>query len=188
VSDLITYLEVPMLFVNDGTGHFKPAGGAAGSYFREPDVGRGLAVADYDNDGDLDLALNPNNRPAHLLRNEGGNHAGHFISLKLLGAGGTTNRDALGAMVTVTAGGKRQVREVRSASSYMSQNDMRLHFGLGAASRVDAIEIRWPNRARTVETIGPQPVDRFLLIRQGSGVVASAAPGEPPPLAARPAR
>jgi hypothetical protein len=65
------------------------------------------------------------------------------------------------------------VREVRSASSYMSQNDMRLHFGLGATTRVDSIEIRWPNRARTVEKVGPQPADRFLVIKQGSGVVAS---------------
>jgi hypothetical protein len=175
VSDILTYLELPALYANDGAGHYRLVGAAAGEYFRTPDVGRGLAVADYDDDGDLDLAFNPNNRPAHLLRNEGGNRAGHWITLKLLGTG-TTNRDALGAMVTVSAGGKKQVRELRSASSYMSQNDMRLHFGLGVATRVDGIEIRWPNRAHTVEKVGPQPADRFLLIKQGSGVVASNGP------------
>jgi hypothetical protein len=176
VSDLLTYAQKPALYVNDGRGRFKDAGPAAGDVFGVDDVGRGLAIADYDDDGDLDLALNPNNRPAHLWRNDGGSAAGHWISLKLVGT--RSNKDALGAFVTVTAGGRKQVREVRSASSYMSQNDMRLHFGLGTATKVDAIEIRWPNRAKTVETIGPQESDRFLVVREGAGVVSARKPGE----------
>ncbi|HZN03212.1 MAG TPA: ASPIC/UnbV domain-containing protein, partial [Candidatus Polarisedimenticolia bacterium] len=108
--------------------------------------------------------------------NDGGAAAGHWISLKLVGT--RSNKDALGAFVTLTAGERRQVREVRSASSYMSQNDMRLHFGLGTATRVDSIEIRWPNKAKTRETIGPQEADRFLVLREGAGVVASARAGQ----------
>jgi len=176
VSDLLTYAQKPALYANDGRGRFREIGAAAGEPFAAADVGRGLAIADYDDDGDLDLALNPNNRPAHLWRNDGGAAAGHWISLKLVGT--RSNKDALGAFVTLTAGGRRQVREVRSASSYMSQNDMRLHFGLGAATRVESIEIRWPNRSKTVETIGPQDPDRFLVVREGAGVVSALKPGE----------
>jgi hypothetical protein len=181
VSDLLTYEQKPALYRNDGRGRFQEIGTAAGDVFGIPDVGRGLAIADYDDDGDLDLALNPNNRPGHLWRNDGGSAAGHWISLKLVGT--RSNKDALGAFVTLTAGGRRQVREVRSASSYMSQNDMRLHFGLGAATKVDAIEIRWPGKAKTVETLGAQEADRFLLIREGSGVVSATRPGEAKPVA-----
>jgi hypothetical protein len=179
VSDIITYMQKPFLFENDGKGVYSEVGGRLGPYFQSADVGRGLAVADYDDDGDLDVALNPNNRPARLLRNDGGHGNGHWITVKLEGS--RCNRDALGALVTVTAGGKRQVREVRSASSYMSQNDPRLHFGLGAASRVDAIEIRWPGQ-KQVEKIGPQAPDQFLTVRQGSGIVRRAeraASGQP---------
>ncbi|HZM70285.1 MAG TPA: CRTAC1 family protein [Candidatus Cryosericum sp.] len=179
VSDIITYAQKPFLFANDGSGGYRDVGAQSGPFFQSPDVGRGLAVADYDNDGDLDFALNPNNRPARLLRNDGGRDAGHWISLKLEGV--RCNRDALGALVTVTAGGRRQVREARSASSYMSQNDMRLHFGLGAATQVDSIEIRWPSKDRQVERVGRQAADQFLVVRQGSGVVRRAPAAVQPP-------
>ncbi|HYV84662.1 MAG TPA: CRTAC1 family protein [Patescibacteria group bacterium] len=174
VSDVMTYAQRPNLYDNDGKGRFSEVGAARGAYFSSRDTGRGLAIADYDNDGDLDVAINSNNRPAVLLRNDGGQAAGHWITLRLVGV--RSNRDALGAVVTITTGGRRQIREVRSASSYMSQNDMRLHFGLGAATKVDAIEIRWPTRDRKVETLGPQAADQFLTIREGSGVVAKSGP------------
>jgi hypothetical protein len=174
VSDVMTYPQRPSLYENDGKGRFSEVGAAHGAYFSTKDVGRGLAVADYDNDGDLDVAINANNRPAVLLRNDGGHAMGHWVTLKLVGV--QSNRDALGAVVTLTAGGRRQLREVRSASSYMSQNDMRLHFGLGAATRIDSIEIRWPTRDHRTEKIGPQAADQFLTIKEGSGVVAKAAP------------
>ena len=174
-SDIITYEQKPFLFQNQGTGAYREVGAETGAYFRTPETGRGLAVSDYDNDGDLDLLFTPNNRKATLLRNEGGAAAGHWITLRLVGV--RVNRDAIGARVTVRAGGRTQTAEVRSASSYLSQNDMRLHFGLGSATRVDGIEIRWPARVKQVETIGPLPADQFVTLREGAGVVSRAAPG-----------
>jgi hypothetical protein len=175
VSDIMTQAQKPFLFQNDGKGFYREIGAQAGEFFLRTDVGRGLAVADYDNDGDIDFTVNANGRPATLVRNDGGSAAGHWITLQL--AGTRVNRNALGAMVTVTAGGRKQVREVRSASSFMSQNDMRLHFGLGASARVDQIEVRWPGREARVERTGPLPADQFLTIREGSGVVERRPPG-----------
>jgi enediyne biosynthesis protein E4 len=176
-SDLITYPERPFLFENLGSGTFREVGEQAGAYFRSRDVGRGLAVADFDNDGDLDILFTPNNRKATLVRNDGGAAAGHFLTLKLLGV--RSNRDAIGARVTLTAAGRRQVMEVKSASSYLSQNDMRLHFGVGSAARVDRIEIRWPGAGSRVESLGPLPTDQFIVIREGSGVIGRSGPGAP---------
>ncbi|HYS04786.1 MAG TPA: CRTAC1 family protein [Candidatus Dormibacteraeota bacterium] len=174
-SDIITYAQRPFLFENDGHGKFADAGRAHGAYFGTPAVGRGLATADYDNDGDLDFVVAANNGHAKLLRNDGGAAAGRFITLRLEGT--RCNRDAIGARVTVRAGGRTQVQEVRSASSYLSQNDMRLHFGLGAATQVDSIEIRWPEKVKKVEKVGPAATDQFLIIREGSGIVAKSGPG-----------
>ena len=178
-SDNVTYAQRPFLFQNQGGGKFRDVGQETGAYFRAMEVGRGLATADYDNDGDLDIAFTPNNRRATLLRNDGGSSAGHWITLRLEGV--KCNRDAIGARVVVTAGGRRQVEEVRSASSYLSQNDMRLHFGLGAAAKVDAIEIRWPEKPKRTETVGPIAADQFVTIREGGGVVARSAAGNPAP-------
>jgi hypothetical protein len=175
VSDIITYAERPYLFENGGNGRYREIGRDAGPYFAAMEVGRGLATADYDNDGDRDIAITPNNRRATLLRNDGGSAAGRWITLRLEGA--RCNRDAIGARVTLTAGGRRQEQEVRSASSYLSQNDMRLHFGLGQAARVDAIEIRWPSNTRRVERLGPVDANQFLTIREGQGVVKRSAAG-----------
>jgi enediyne biosynthesis protein E4 len=175
VSDIITYAERPFLFENLGGLKYREVGHAAGPYFDLPEVGRGLATADYDNDGDLDIIITPNNRKATLLRNEGGDTAGRWITLRLEGV--TCNRDAIGARVVMTAGGRRQVEEVRSASSYLSQNDMRLHFGLGKAERVDSIEIRWPSRVKRIEKVGPVAAGQFVTIRQGQGIVSRAGPG-----------
>jgi hypothetical protein len=175
VSDIMTYAQPPSLFENDGKGAFREIGARAGAFFQRPDTGRGLAVADYDNDGDVDFTVSANGRRATLLRNDGGNTAGHWVSLRLVGT--RVNRNALGAMVTVTAGGRTQVREVRASSSFMSQNDMRLHFGLAGATRVDRIEVRWPGREARVERLGPVPAGQFLTIREGAGIVERRASG-----------
>jgi hypothetical protein len=182
VNDMLTTLQRPFLFENVN-GRFRDARREAGEPFAIPEAGRGLATADYDNDGDLDIALAPNNRRATLLRNSGGHARGRFVTLRLEGR--RANRDAIGAFVTVTAGGRRQTAEVRSGSSYLSQNDLRLHFGLGAATRVDAIEIRWPVTPVRIETIGPVDSDQFLVIREGEGIVARAPRGKAPVAPAR---
>ncbi|PYS37332.1 MAG: hypothetical protein DMG14_21615 [Acidobacteria bacterium] len=101
-----------------------------------------------------------NDRPS-LYRNEGGNRK-HWITLRLEGS--RSNRDAIGARVEISAGGKTQIHEVRSGGSYLSHNDMRLHFGLGNASRVDRVQIRWPSGK--VEELPPMDADRFVMIKE----------------------
>jgi hypothetical protein len=174
-SDIITYAQRPFLFENDGKARFTDVGRERGAYFISLDVGRGLATADYDNDGDPDILIATSNRKVTLQRNDGGSRAGHWITLRLEGV--RSNRDAIGARVTVRAGGRAQVHEVRSASSYLSQNDLRLHVGVGSATQIESIEIRWPSKVQRVEKVGPIAADQFLLIREGSGIVARSAPG-----------
>jgi hypothetical protein len=175
VNDVLSYPQRPFLFENQGKGRYREIGAALGPWFNRRSVGRGLATADYDNDGDLDIAVAANDGPGALVRNDGGNAAGHWITLRLEGV--RANRDAIGAVVVVTAGGRKQIEEVRSASSYLAQNDLRLHFGLGQAKQADSIEIRWPTRPRKVEKIGPVPAGQFITVREGSGIVRRVAPG-----------
>lgn len=179
VSDIITHRQRPFMFENRGRGDFHEIGATLGPYFSSVDSGRGLTTSDYDNDGDRDLLFSPLDSTAKLLRNEGGNASGNWITLKLRGV--RSNRDAYGARVIVTAGGRRQVEEVRSTSSYLSQNDPRLHFGLGKATEVSSIEIHWPTRGERIEAIGAVKANEFLTIEEGKGIVARTAAGKPTP-------
>jgi hypothetical protein len=138
----VTYEQEDQLFRNLGNGKFEDRTMVSGAYFLTKGVGRGAAFGDYDNDGDIDVLINQSHRPAVLLRNDIGNR-GHFIQLDLRGR--ERNRFAIGARVTVESGDLVQVEEVRTESGYLSQNDLRLHFGLGDRDRVDRIEIRWPS-------------------------------------------
>jgi hypothetical protein len=131
---------------------------------KKPRVARGAAYADIDNDGDLDLAITENNGPAVLLRNDGGNK-NHWLRVKLVGA--QSNRDGIGAKVTVVSGGQKQWSVVRSGSSYCSQSELPLTFGLGANASVDSIEVAWPSGK--VDKIGKTPANRALTIKEGSG-------------------
>jgi hypothetical protein len=125
---------------------------------------RGVAFADYDNDGHVDIAINNMNGPALLLRNDGGN-GNHWIEIKT--AGRQSNRDGIGTRVEVRAGAKRQIDEVRSGGSYISQNDLRLHFGLGSHVMVDEITLLWPSgRVDRLENV---PADRILTVEEGKG-------------------
>ena len=133
------YEQPNLLFHNNRDGTFDEGGVDLGSGMRLEKISRGSAYADYDNDGDLDLLVTNLKGTPDLLRNEGGQNT--WLTLKLIGT--RSNRDAIGARVKVTTGNLTQIREVRSSSSYLSQNDMRLHFGLGKHSQVDRIEIRW---------------------------------------------
>ena len=150
----VTYAQRNQLFRNDGNGRFADVTDSAGPGMALVQVSRGAAVGDYDEDGDLDLVVTNNNQPAALLRNDGGNR-NHWLNIKLTGnssgasQGGprspSSNRDGIGALVEVMAQGRSQIDEVRSGSSFLSQNDLRLHFGLGALEKVESLKVRWPS-------------------------------------------
>jgi hypothetical protein len=135
-----------------------------------PDVvarhsGRGLALGDFDNDGNVDVFINNMNERPGLLRNTGS--ANHFVTMRLVGV--KSNRSAIGARVSLYARGRRQVQEVRSGSTFLSQSDLRLHFGLGGAEIVDRIEIEWPYPNST-EVVTGLRADQFITITEGRGV------------------
>src|SRR6185295_14008807 len=133
-----TYRERNQLFENLGDGRFGEV--REETLERILKVGRGAAFADLDGDGRMDIVVNNlDDQPTVLLNRS---EAGNWIELKLTGS--TSNRDAIGARVTVTAGGRRQVAEVRAVHSYLSQSDLKVHFGLGNIKRIDSMEIRWP--------------------------------------------
>ncbi len=158
-ADYQTRYAIPdLLLVNDGQGKFRRAGPEAGAHFSRALVGRGSATGDLDNDGDLDIVINNLDGPAVLLRNDSPRR--NWTRLELVPARG--NRDAVGAIVRLTAGGRTQTAVVRGGGSYLSASDRRPHFGLGEAQAVDRIEIRWPSGS--VEVLGPQPPNRVLRI------------------------
>jgi len=125
-------------------------------------VSRGCAFGDFDNDGDLDILIMNQNEPPSLLRNDAPRE-NHWIKIRLHGT--RSNRSALGARVTVRSGGKVQVQELMSQSSYVSSNDPRLHFGLGAALVAD-IEVRWP--LGSIDLHKDTPADRLITLVEGS--------------------
>jgi hypothetical protein len=155
------YAEDPVLARGDGTGHFTDVARQSGDYFQHKWVARGSTWLDFDDDGDLDLLVIDLNGPPHLLRNEGGT-GNHWITVDARLAGG--KRQAIGARVTLAAGGRKQIREVLPVNGYLSQGDPRAHFGLGALDRVDSIEVRWPD-GRT-QTLTGLAADRVLIVTQ----------------------
>jgi len=158
------YLQAKEVYRNAGGGRFEEVTSGAGRDLSVPKPGRGAAYGDPDNDGDLDIVvINLDERPS-LYRNDGGNRR-RWISLRLEGT--RSNRDAIGARVELEAGGRGQVRQVQSGGSYLSHNDMRLHFGLGEAARIDRIRIRWPSG--DTEVIENVMANQFLTIREGGG-------------------
>lgn len=159
-----TYAQPNLLFRNRGDGTFADASRAAGEAITQPLVGRGACRGDYDNDGKIDILLIPNIGPPRLLRNETPNRR-HWWAAKLVGT--RSNRNGYGAFVKVEAGGRTQTAYARSGSSYLSANDTRLHFGLGAAARVERVTVRWPSgREEMWESL---EADRITVLKEGTG-------------------
>jgi len=166
VQPKVSYEELPLLFRNLGGRKFENVSSISGAGFAHPMVARGAAYADYDHDGDLDILIANNNGPACLLRNDGGNR-NHWLSLRLSGT--RSNRDGIGAVVKVTTASGTRWNMVRSGSSYCSQSDLALTFGLGAESHA-VIDVDWPSGTHEhFENIAP---NQRLLIDEDRGILA----------------
>ena len=137
------YAQPPHLFLNRG-GRFQDVAGQSGGGFAAPKVARGLAYGDFDHDGDLDLLITTNQGPAYLYRNDMAPGA-HGLRLRLVGT--KSNRDAIGAVVRVTTADGTQSRTVKTGSSYLSQSELTLTFGLGARDSAARIVVEWPSGA-----------------------------------------
>ncbi len=156
-----TYAQHDQLFRNNGDRSYTEVSEQAGLRHLRPMVGRGSAAADFDNDGDLDILVGNNNQQPMLLRNDGGNR-NNWLSIKTVGS--RSNRDGIGARITVTTGDLIQVEEVRAGSSYLSQNELRVHFGLGHRAVVENVEIRWPSG--TVQMLTDVQANQFLVVEE----------------------
>jgi hypothetical protein len=160
------YRQPGLLQLNQGDGTFCDASTQAGPALTQRRVSRGLAVGDLFNDGQLDVVVEDIDGAPVILRNHGiPGH--HWVSFEL--AGSKSNRFALGARIKLTAGGMTQTADVRSGGSYLSQSDLRVHFGLAVATKIDSVEIRWPSGATDV--LHDLPADKFYSVLEGRGVV-----------------
>ena len=169
-----TFAERPLLFHNLRNGKFEVIPPVRGTGLASLLTARGAAFGDLFNDGKIDVVINQLNHVPVLLRNVDSD-ANHWVGLRLAGSmsgGKKSPRDAIGAVVYLTAGGLRQRADVISGGSYASSNDLRVHFGLGTAIKIDSVEIHWPSGA--VETLGLPAVDRFYSVEEGRGIVAGA--------------
>jgi len=167
----VYYPEPKLMFRNMGRGIFENVSNQLGPEFQLPRVSRGVAVGDFDNDGDLDILVNNNGQPPQLLRNDGGN-ANHWLEMLLIGT--NSNRDAIGARVKVFAGNLALEDERKGGMSYQSAQDPRLHFGLGDRSKVDKVEVHWPSGTST--KLSDIQCDQIIAIKEGEGLVDRAFP------------
>jgi hypothetical protein len=171
VQPNVKYAQQPSVFRNRGNKKFEDSAGKLGRALQKEVVGRGAAYGDFDNDGDLDLVITANNGPARLLRNDNGNQ-NDVLRVKTVGT--RSNRDGIGAKVTVRSNkGVRQTQMVKSGSSYLSQSEMPLTFGLGKPEegRAVTIEIAWPSGKK--ESLAGIKVNQFITVQEGKGVIAA---------------
>jgi hypothetical protein len=168
VQPKVAFQQLPHLFRNIGKGRFEEVTARSGDIARKM-VARGAAYGDYDRDGDLDLLVTNNHGPAYLFRNDGGN-ANHWLSVRLRGE--KSNRSGIGAVVRIESASGKQWSMVHSGSSYCSQSDLAIVFGLGKDTEVQSLEVEWPGGAK--ERLGKMAGNQFVVVQEGKGVVSRA--------------
>jgi hypothetical protein len=166
LHDQATYEQPHLLLRNDGSGRFTNVGPESGPGFAVKKPSRGLAVGDIDNDGDLDILITNVGQTAELLRNDGGNRSN---SLLVRTIGTKSNRGGIGARLKLTVSGKVLRRDVKAGSSYLAQNDPRVHFGMGKSPRAERLEILWPSGV--VDEVRDIDANQIITVREGAGVV-----------------
>jgi hypothetical protein len=164
----LTVLPYLLLFHNDGRV-LKNVSTSAGPIFLVPLAVRGLALGDFDNDGDVDVLISTNNGTPVLLRNQAAK-GNHWLGVKLVGK--QANIDAIGARVTWKAGTLRRSRLKSGGGSFLSSHDPRMVLGIGVHTKIDHLEIRWPVPSTRVETFTDLPIDRYISILEGVGIVS----------------
>jgi hypothetical protein len=171
----MSYAQRPQLFHNLHNGTFEEVPPVEGTGLAELAIGRGAAFGDLFNDGKIDVVINNLDGSPLLLRNVNPDR-NHWVELRLVG-GPKSPRDAVGSTVYLTANGLRQRGDVLSGGSYLSSNDMRVHFGLGDSAKVDAVEIHWPSGVK--QTLKLPAVDRIYTVVEGKGITAAMCNGKP---------
>jgi hypothetical protein len=162
----VRYKEPMLLFQGDGT-KLRNVSKQAGPAFEKAWPARGMALGDFDNDGRVDVLIGNNGEAPVLLRNDAG-AGNHWVGLRLQGT--KCNRDAVGALLTWSVGGVKRSRLKAAGGSYLSSHDPREVLGLGAAAKLDWLEVRWPKPSGAVERLTDVPVDRYVTIVEGKGI------------------
>jgi enediyne biosynthesis protein E4 len=174
--DEVSYKEPMLMFRNRGKGQFEKVSESLGPDFMRPIVGRGLATADYDNDGDIDIVTNNRGAYPSFLRNDGGN-ANHWLTVLLIGT--KSDRDGTGASLKLTSEGFVHIEQAKGGGSYMSASDPRIHFGLGKRTKIESLEITWPSGQ--VDRLTNLTPDQIVAVKDGSGMVPRPFPKIPGP-------
>ena len=169
VQARVGYAQRPQLFRNLQQGRFEDVEAAAGTALAAPMVGRGAAYADIDNDGDLDIVVTANGGTPRLLRNDGGNE-NRMLRVRTVGT--ASNRDGIGARVEITADGATRWQRVKTGSSYLSQSELPLTFGLDAATTASAVRVLWPSGQ--VDTVGAMDAGQTITVTEGAGITGAA--------------
>jgi hypothetical protein len=164
VQKRVSYAEPPHLFRNLGGGRFQEVTQQMGHVFSDPKVARGAAYADIDNDGALDLLVTTNAGRAYLFHNEGGTNSSLRIKLE----GANSNRDGIGAIVRVTSGPDKQWQMMKSGSSYLSQSELVLTFGIGNRKNADTVDVQWPSGQ--VDKLSNVSAGQTIVIQEGKGI------------------
>jgi hypothetical protein len=173
VQPKVQYKEPPLLFHNLGKRKFENVTPAMGAEFNRAVVARGAAYGDIDRDGDLDFLITTNHGPAYLFRNDGGNQ-NNWICIRTVGT--KSNRDGIGAVVRIESASGKQWSCVRSGSSYCSQSDLALTFGLGKDTQIKSMDIDWPSGTR--QTLSNIASNQFIKVEEGKGIISQSGPAK----------